>query len=125
MSGLLLSFLSYYVVSIIIEGFAWGLAGYVFFRLFKGKDNHWIIGAFITLIVFLAWEVYFSGLLLLKLNITISNPEIVAFLDRVGVSVKSMFETDITDIVIATVQILIGFKVAQFLFKKVTVTRSS
>lgn len=107
--------IGWYMGTLIIEALTYGSAGYLIFKLLKGKDKNWLIGAFVTFIVFLVWDGYFTNKICRMLGVTITNK---AVLDFLGEDVAHLFEIDFSNILVAFIQIICGFKIAQIVARK-------
>lgn len=105
----------WYIGTLVLEALTYGAAGYLVFKLLKGKEKDWFIGAFLTFIAFLLWNVYFANSIFKAIGITITNKAVINFLGR---DAAHLFETDFSDILVAFIQILCGFKIVQVAFKK-------
>ncbi|MBU4487748.1 MAG: hypothetical protein KKI13_01610, partial [Candidatus Omnitrophica bacterium] len=107
--------IGWYIGTLIIESLTYGAAGYLIFKALKGRDKYWLIGVFVTFIVFVSWNGYLSNSIFRVLEISINNK---AFLNFLGEDAINLFTTDFSDIVIAFIQVLVGFKIAQVVGRK-------
>ncbi len=107
--------IGWYLVTLIVESLTYGATGYLFFKLLKGDDKHWLTGVFVTFLIFILWNEYISNKICRVLEISINNK---AFLNLLGEEAKNLFTTDLSDILVAFIQILVGFKIAQVIGKK-------
>lgn len=117
MDKFLIVFLSWWMFTLIIDSITFGLLGYIIFKLLKGNDKHWYIGALITSIVFLCWDGYISRNIVKKLDISIGNETILKLLNY---DIGKIFEVAPSDIVIIFVQMFLGFKIGQIIIKKIS-----
>ncbi len=108
--------IGWWFITLIVESLTYGATGYLIFKLLRGNDRHWLMGVFITFLFFVLWNEYISNKMCRTLEITINNK---AFLNLLGEEAKNLFTTDFFDMLVAFVQILVGFKIAQILVRKI------
>lgn len=100
------------IVTIILNGILWGTTGYIFFRLFGGKEDKWFIGAIIVALVFVFWHSIITNRIINKVGFSIEDEEISNFLgDALG-------SINFFAVIINLVSAVIGFKIGQILVNK-------
>ena len=77
--NIIVSTVFYCVIEFLIEAIGWGLFGYLFFRFIGMKEKYWYWDWLIVVGIFLLWD-YWSNTYLIKLDISIGNQEVLAFI---------------------------------------------
>lgn len=116
MDKFLVIFLSWWASTLILDSITFGLLGYVIFKLLKGNDKYWYIGALFTSIIFLLWDGYISRNIVKKLDISIGNEIVLKLLNY---DIGKIFEVTPSDVVIIFVQMFLGFKIGQIIVNKI------
>jgi hypothetical protein len=115
MDNFLIIFLCWWALNLIVSAVTFGTVGYVIFKLLRGKDKYWYLGALITAIIFLCWDGYISRNIIKRLDISIGNETILKLLNY---DVEKIFIVTPSDIAIIFVQMFIGFKIGQIVVNK-------
>jgi len=105
---------------IIMEILVWGTMGYFLFRLLGMNEKRWRLECLILIIAFSVFTIW-DNYLLMNLDLSISNPEIITFFDNLGIDINSneFFEMDGLDTIWVVVEVLIGYKIGKILLNKI------
>lgn len=115
MDTFLIVAVSFWALNLILDTITFGLLGYVIFKILKGNDRHWHIGALIASLLFLSLN-YLTSYIVKGLDISIGNEAILRFLNY---DIEKVFEIKTSDIIIIFVQMFAGFKIGQVIVKKI------
>ena len=104
----------YGAIELIVTSIVWGSFGYIFFRFIGVKEKYWYWDCMLVFILLMVWEISLNAYLT-KLDISIGNQEVLAFLNY---DVKGLFETDYLDFVLGGLEIFLGYMLGKFILKK-------
>ena len=101
-------------IDIVFEAIGWGTFGYVFLRFLGFKEKYWYCNWLIIFLAFLFWDIW-ANTYLMKLDISIGNKEVLAFLDN---DLDGLFGTDFFDIFFNATEIFLGYLIGRYIFKR-------
>ena len=108
------SLIAHDIVEMVIESIAWGSFGYLFFRIIGVKEKYWYWDCLVVFLVLLLWT-YMSNLLMIKLDLSTGNKEVLAFLDN---DYNSLFETNYLHILFCALEVFCGYVFGKYLLNR-------
>jgi hypothetical protein len=111
---MLLNIIILSIIETLLEIFAWGTFGYLFFRFIGVNEKHWRWDYLLITTLFVIYE-YSSNYFLIKLDISIGNQELLKLLDN---NVNSLFETDWSSILFCAAEVFAGYTLGKIILRK-------
>jgi len=110
----------YGIIEFIVETIAWGSFGYIFFRFIGIKEKYWYWDCMLVFLILMLWEFILKAYFI-KLEISIGNQEVLAFLDY---DIKNLFRIDYLDFVFGALEILLGYLFGMLILKKLKIRQN-